>query len=111
MSYIPGPDDRPDQKEFWQLSELVLKHDAAANDEDEAGLLRIIEEFIPENVAGYVATQRTMFMLSGNPLFLIMRMVNPDQFIGIHTLAAASWIDGFCAGAAYQKKYGEKVSE
>lgn len=91
---IPGPPNRPDRAEFWQLSEIVLNHDAQA--QDDGGLVRVIERFIPEEVATYVAWQRCL------------RADVPPLMFFITTLAA-SWLDGFAAGAAYQKKYGDRT--
>lgn len=105
---FPGPQERPDVPEFWQLSEIVLKHDARA--EEEGGLERTIEEFIPEEVASYICVARTAAMLMSDPMMVLFRMMRPDLYLRIHLTAAAAWNDGFCAGAAYQREYGKKVS-
>jgi len=106
---FPGPPDRPDTPEFWRLSEIVLKHDSDAL--VDGGLEKVIEQFVPEDVAGYMAVHRSAAMLEMSPLFVLIRMANPGHFLTIHLTTAAAWNDGFCAGAAYERKYGEKVSE
>lgn len=103
---IPGPPNRPDVPEFWHLSEIVLGMDADA--EDEAGLLKIITEIIPEEVLTYMAEQRTLFAFDRDPLLSMVR--GPLRF-HFFILMVAAYHDAFCAGAIYQKKYGEKVPE
>lgn len=102
---MPGPPNRPDRPEFWHLSEIVLGQDAKA--EDEAGLLAVIEAVIPEEVLTYMAEQRVLHSFDRDPVFGLMRGPLRVHFF---IAAVAMWHDAFCAGAMYERKYGEKVS-
>lgn len=101
---IPGPPQRPDTKEFWQLSEIVLAHDAKSSEGEEA-FLSIINDFIPIEVAEYMGLSRTLMMLEFGVIpELFLALVGPQ----VHALTSSGWLDGFAAGAAYQKKYGKE---
>lgn len=82
--------NRPDTPEFWHLSEIVL-----ANDANSGGLRNVVGQFIEMRVLEYMAMQRAAMACEKIGL--------PDEVI---PALAAAIIDGFCAGAAYERKYG-----
>jgi hypothetical protein len=99
MSAIPGPPDRPDVPEFWQLSEIVLRHDAVAKESDVQGLQKVIAESgVPESVVLYVAKNRAALALKQSGIVITGSNLS---------LGMAMWIDAFLAGMEYQKKYGQ----
>lgn len=104
---IPGPPERPDCKEFWQLSEIVLGLDASVesvvNDDQFTSVVeRILGDRIPMEVVEYTASARTVLSLYEiNPLVLVLAGVET-----IHALLMATWSDAFVAGMEYERKYG-----
>lgn len=103
--FPPNP-GRPDVPEFWHLSEIVLRHDGKLEDGGGDGILEaLINEFAPVQVVAYMAAQRCALTLAkaGNPAVL------PHSLVW--SFMSGAWVDAFLAGAEYERKYGEKVSE
>lgn len=109
---IPGPPDRPDCPEFWQLSEIVLGLDASCeqvqNDEEFTSVLtKMLAGRIPVEVIEYTSMQRTAMTLGAiNPVALML-LGGPEE---LHLLLMTTWCDAFTAGMEYQRKYGEVKS-
>lgn len=95
--FFPGPEHRPDVKEFWQLSEIVLRNDAIATEGEAEGFHRVVQEFVPMEVATYMGEQRVAIFLNGMGF-----PMPPEPVLG---MMVAIWMDGFCAGAKYAKEY------
>lgn len=104
--------NRPDVPEFWRLSEIVLGMDASLENvgfpNDEA-LVASAEQRtgIPIAVIDYMAMNRSLpgFIHFCGP-FVQVALIPATL---AHSLSAAAWSDGFCAGIEYQKKYGVKT--
>lgn len=104
MSAIPGPADRPDVPEFWNLSEILLQMDGRI-EEGNYSLESVIDEVIPAEVAVYASHQRALGLLvkkSELPPFLVAVMADPE----LMAMLGAMWIDGFIMGATYQQRHG-----
>jgi hypothetical protein len=84
--------DRPDTPEFWHLSEIVL-----ANDANSDGVAQVVNQIIEVRVLQYVAMNRAGKACQALGL--------PDA---LEPMLAAAIMDGFAAGAMYERKYGAK---
>lgn len=107
---FPGPPDRPDTPEFWQLSEIVLGFDSMVenceSDEQFVGIVTRQNNGFPTEVVDYMAFNRTFPALQCFHPLALMSM-GPEN---IHAFMMAAWSDAFCAGMEYQRKYGKEES-
>lgn len=104
---FPGPPQRPDCKEFWQLSEIVLGLDAVADESLRtegigSACEKSLDGRLPVEVVDYMAITRSAPTASFfHPLALAV--MGPRNILAF---LAATWADGFVAGLEYQRKYG-----
>lgn len=101
--------ERPDRPEFWRLAYIVSHHDARLDgitdpDAKDQEWQRIMGQYLPTDVASYVSVQRGMRAAG-----VATRGELAARFNEV-ARAAAVWLDGFAAGAAYQstKRQGDK---
>lgn len=97
---VPG---RPDHPDFWKLSEVVLGNDGRMEDPDPNALIKLVEEIIDMSVMTYMAQQRAMRPLQN----MGVQVIEPDTF----ALMVSIWMDGFMAGAKYQKSHPKEHGE
>lgn len=103
---MPDPrfPERPDRPEFWRLAGIVSRHDsrldALTGGAKEAEWQAIMGQYVPTDVAAYVAFQRALRAVGA--------VTRGDVVGNFHELArlSAVWLDGFAAGAAYARGEG-----
>ena len=99
-----APQERPSHPDFWKLSDVLLKMDGTidpttmSQEECEAAYVaRLAELNIDPDVMGYAACQRA---LRGLAFFKDAPVEIRRMFA---TVLASAWIDGFAAGALYER--------
>jgi hypothetical protein len=91
---MPGPSypGRPDHPDFWLIVQAVLDTDAAADSRQ--AFNDIIGRYADPDSVAYMASQRALrLMRAGQPAGVMARQAQ----------LGAGWIDGFLAGAAFQR--------
>lgn len=90
--------NRPDTKEFWRLSELVLKYDGRMDDatDKEVVFRSSVNEFIELETLSYVAMQRAMRAVGATTKAQVAA-----NMPAIAT-CASMYIDGFVHGCAFK---------
>ena len=104
---MDGNPFRPDNAQFWTLSDIVLKNDAAAGEKGEKGFLEVVRSTGArvDNLR-YMSAQRTQRMvdhfLRGRPKEVRDLVFQNGQ---------AAWIDGFVTGAEFGRRQAAKDLE
>lgn len=92
------PASRPEGEEFWRLSEILLRLDAAAETGGAAAFEAAIVAIVPIDVLTYVAQQRALRA----DLILRQRGLRIDK--AVFDAIAAAWIDGAIMMATYERE-------
>lgn len=85
--------NRPEHADFWLMAEVVQDLDSAAD--DGTNFERLVAPIVDPASLAYMASQRGLrayTMLSG----------------GGQVRLSAAWLDGFIAGAMYQKRKADQ---
>lgn len=97
---------RPDHPDFWKLSEVLLRMDsgidpkAMSQDEmEEQYKVRLAEIGIDPDVLNYASVQRAYRLLETMP----PGMPDPLKAM-LGSMFASLWLDGFAAGAFFERK-------
>lgn len=95
--FFRDPDfpDRPQSQDYWRMVEVINRLDGEAT-EGGRGSGEVTAEYADPEAVMYMALQRAM------------RMENATRGAIPAELVAALWIDGFVAGAAFQKAGGHR---
>lgn len=105
-----GFPNRPDVPEFWNLSEVIIAHDAQA--ETQADMVAGVNAVIPVEVLEYVAEERSKVamhdLLHVPPEAIAAKVFVLTSADELHNVVCVAWADAFMCGAEYQAKHGKK---
>lgn len=92
--------NRPDTADFWLLAEVVQDFDSAAD--DGTPIDRLIAPIVDMDSLVYMAQQRALrAQMADNPLIAQSKLPLEVKLAGL-------WMEGFAAGAQFQKRKGRK---
>jgi len=94
----PNFPDRPQDPDFWKLSEIINTLDKSA---EEIGWEATIQKFLPTDPVSmtYMGRQRAKIMLQ------VLSDVSPEDQLSVQ------WTDGFAVGVRYGMEVAQVVSE
>lgn len=97
---------RPDHPDFERLIQVVWSHDISLDETEEADKERVwaetVEKYADVRSVNYTAIQR-----------FLRAFGRPSTAEEVHRMAilASLWVDGFCAGAGFEREGGHRDAD
>ena len=91
------PDKRPDNPDFWKMSQIIIDCDAQA---EEQGLEPVLDGYVDKDALVYMANQRAYRALNIQRESDLQDEATRESV----SIIAAMWMDAFIVGAKYERK-------